>query len=85
MIRILIFLFSIFLASFSNAQIPVAQFSANQFSACAGFPITFTDLSNYGGSAVISTNWDFGEGGQSTNTNPTADSSFPTDVNPVYQ
>ena len=71
MIRILIFLFSIFLASFSNAQIPVAQFSANQFSACAGFPITFTDLSNYGGSAVISTNWDFGEGGQSTNTNPT--------------
>ncbi len=69
--RILLIFFSICFASYLNAQTPIAQFTANQFTACAGFPITFTDLSNYGGSAVVSTNWDFGEGGQSTDTNPT--------------
>lgn len=70
MLRLITILFSIGFASITFAQVPVAQFSVNQVTACAGFPLTFTDLSNYGGAAVISTNWDFGEGGQSTDTNP---------------
>ena len=69
--RLISILSSVFFASILNAQVPVAQFSAAQLTACAGDPINFTDLSNYGGSAIISTNWDFGEGGQSTQQNPT--------------
>ena len=68
--RLISILSSVFFASILNAQVPVAQFSAAQLTACAGDPINFTDLSNYGGSAIISTNWDFGEGGQSTQQNP---------------
>lgn len=71
MIRLITILFSIGFASVIFAQVPVAQFSVNQMTVCAGFPLTFTDLSNYGGAGVISTNWDFGEGGQSTDANPT--------------
>lgn len=71
MIRLITILFSIGFASIIFAQVPSAQFSVNQVTVCAGFPLSFTDLSNYGGAGVISTNWDFGEGGQSTNTNPT--------------
>lgn len=75
------FLFSIFFVSIVIAQVPVAQFSASSTSVCAGESITFTDQSNYGGAAIISTNWDFGEGGQSTHRNPTY-----TYANPgVYQ
>ena len=70
MIRFITVLLSVFFASFIFAQSPVAQFSANKTEVCAGFPMTFTDLSNYFGSGVISTNWDFGEGGQSNATNP---------------
>ena len=53
------------------AQIPIAQFTVNQTSVCAGFPITFTDQTNYQGEAIVSTTWDFGDGGQSTDRNPT--------------
>ena len=53
------------------AQVPVADFSVNSSTTCAGSPITFSDLTNYGGANVISTNWDFGEGGQSSDPNPT--------------
>ena len=70
MIRFITVLFSVFFATFIFAQTPVAQFSANKTTVCAGSPINFTDLSNYFGSPVISTNWDFGEGGQSNATNP---------------
>lgn len=69
--RLITIFFSLYFASFLNAQVPVAQFSVNQLTTCAGFPINFTDLSNYGGAAIVSTNWDFGEGGQSTLQNPT--------------
>ena len=71
MSRLIFLFFSVFTASFIFAQTPIAQFTVDQTSVCAGFPITFTDLSNYGGAAVISTNWDFGQGGSSTATNPT--------------
>ena len=71
MIRFTSVLFSLFFASFIFAQSPVAQFSANKTVVCAGFPINFTDQSSYFGKAVISTNWDFGEGGQSNAANPT--------------
>ncbi len=71
MVRFITVLFSVFFASFIYAQSPIAQFSANKTTVCAGSPINFTDLSNYFGSPVISTNWDFGEGGQSNATNPT--------------
>ena len=71
MSRLITVLLSLFFASIIFAQVPIAQFSVNQTSVCAGFPITFNDQSIYSGSTVISTNWDFGEGGQSTNTNPT--------------
>jgi gliding motility-associated-like protein len=70
MTRFFAFIFCIGLVSCLEAQVPVAEFSANQFTTCVGAPITFTDLSNYGGAGVISTNWDFGEGGSSTATNP---------------
>lgn len=53
------------------AQIPVADFTVSSNTTCAGSPITFSDLSNYGGANVVSTNWDFGEGGQSSDPNPT--------------
>ena len=53
------------------AQVPVADFTVSSLTTCAGSPITFSDLSNYGGASVISTNWDFGEGGQSSQQNPT--------------
>lgn len=52
------------------AQEPVADFTVSSLTTCAGSPITFSDLSNYGGAGVISTNWDFGEGGQSSQPNP---------------
>ena len=71
MSRLITVLLSLFFASIIFAQVPIAQFSVNQTSVCAGFPIAFNDQSIYSGSTVISTNWDFGEGGQSTNTNPT--------------
>ena len=71
MTRLLTLLFSIGFASILFGQVPNAQFSADQLTVCAGFPINFTNLSTYGGAAVISTNWDFGEGGQSTQNNPT--------------
>ena len=68
--RLITIIFSVCFASILNAQVPIAQFSADQITACAGVPINFTDLSNYGGSTIVSTNWDFGEGGQSTQQNP---------------
>lgn len=75
------FLISVFFASIVVAQVPVAQFTASSTSVCAGTPITFSDQSNYGGATIISTNWDFGEGGKSSNRNPTY-----TFANPgVYQ
>ena len=81
MIRFITVLFSVFFALFIFAQTPVAQFSVNKTTVCAGSPITFTDLSNYFGKAIVSTNWDFGEGGQSNAVNPTY-----TYVNPgTYQ
>ncbi len=64
-----------------NAQTPIVDFTVNQTTTCAGSPITFTDLTNYGGANIISTSWDFGEGGQSSDQNPTY-----TYVNPgTYQ
>ena len=68
--NLIILLCTVFFANEMFAQDPVANFSVNQTTVCAGFPITFTDLSNYGGAAVVSTNWDFGQGGQSTDANP---------------
>ena len=54
-----------------NAQTPIVDFTVTQTTTCAGSPITFTDLTNYGGANIISTSWDFGEGGQSSDQNPT--------------
>ncbi len=71
MIRFITVLLSVFFASFIFAQTPVAQFSANKTTVCAGFPIDFTDQSSYFEKAVIRTVWNFGEGGQSTDANPT--------------
>jgi len=53
------------------AQVPVADFSVNSFTTCVGSPITFNDLSNYGSASVINRVWNFGEGGQSSDANPT--------------
>jgi gliding motility-associated-like protein len=81
MFKLLAIIYSICFVSVFNAQVPDADFSVNNTSVCAGFPITFSDQSNYFGRTVISTNWDFGEGGKSVSTNPTY-----TYLNPgIYQ
>ena len=81
MLKLLAIFFSICFVSVFIAQVPDADFSVNKTSVCAGFPINFSDQSNYFGSNVISTNWDFGEGGKSVSKNPTY-----TYMNPgVYQ
>ena len=67
---ILLLFFITTLSNIVNAQTPVADFTVNSNTTCAGSPITFSDLSNYGGANVVSTNWDFGEGGQSSDPNP---------------
>ena len=71
MYRLIAILYSICFVSVFIAQVPSADFSVNLTSVCAGFPITFSDQSSYFGSTVISTNWDFGEGGKSVSKNPT--------------
>ena len=51
---------------------PVASFTANQTLGCLPATINFTDLSPPGAGAVITSwDWDFGDGGTSTQQNPT--------------
>ena len=54
------------IAFLSKAQNPIADFSAEKLVICVGDSIQFTNLSNYNGSSIISTNWNFGEGSFST-------------------
>jgi len=54
-----------------SAQTPIAQFSADRLTVCVGEPIQFTNLSDFYGQSVLSTNWNFGEGGVSMASNPT--------------
>ena len=65
----LIFTFILFVA-LVKAQNPIADFSADKFTICVGDSIQFTNLTNYNGSAIVSTNWNFGEGSVSTAENP---------------
>jgi hypothetical protein len=53
------------------AQAPTAEFEANDTIVCVGNAVSFTDLSIPGGSAITSWNWTFGDGGTSTQQNPT--------------
>jgi len=53
------------------AQAPTAEFEANDTVVCVGSVVSFTDLSISGGSAIIGWNWAFGDGGTSTQQNPT--------------
>jgi len=48
--------------------IPVAAFSAP--SECSNTPVLFTDQSTISSGNIVSWNWDFGDGGISTNQNP---------------
>lgn len=50
-------------------ETPVANFSVN--SVCLNTPATFTDLSTSGGDPISSYSWSFGDGGTSTQQNPT--------------
>ena len=59
-----------FTAIFLYGQAPIADFTVNSIVTCAGSSITFSDLSNYNGQPIIRTNWDFGDGGQSSSQNP---------------
>ena len=61
-----------------SAQSPTANFTANPLSACAGVPISFTNTSvTNGGSAIVNTSWDFGDGNAATTSNATHAYSLP--------
>ena len=60
-----LFLFQVF------AQSPVANFTANPLSVCAGAPVTFTSTSTAnGGAAIVSYAWNFGDGVSASTQNP---------------
>ena len=68
--KIILIFAMIGIAFLSKAQNPIADFSADKFVICVGDSIQFTNLSNYNGSSIISTNWNFGEGSVSTEDSP---------------
>ena len=58
-------------------QDPTANFSASDTLGCSPKTITFTDLSTPGDAAIVSWNWDFGDGNTSTQQNPIANYTNP--------
>lgn len=66
--KALTLLFVLFLSVFSFAQ-PNPEFSASPLVVCVGQPVQFTDLST-SSSPIISWTWNFGDGNQSTQQNP---------------
>lgn len=50
---------------------PTANFSASRTTVCIGNSISFTDNSVRGSGQIVSWQWDFGDGGSSTQQNPT--------------
>ncbi len=53
------------------AQSPVANFTANPLSVCAGAPVSFTSTSSAnGGAAIVSYAWNFGDGVSASTQNP---------------
>ena len=53
------------------AQSPVANFTANPLSVCAGAPVSFTSTSSAnGGTAIVSYAWNFGDGVSASTQNP---------------
>lgn len=55
---------------FLFAQPPTAQFSGAPTSVCLGSPVQFVNQSTNGGSPITNWAWDFGDGNNSTQTNP---------------
>jgi len=51
---------------------PVAAFKADVTLGCPPFPVTFTDQSTAGSSAINNWTWDFGDGGSDKKQNPAA-------------
>lgn len=65
-----LFFFSICFG-FVFGQLPIANFTANPLSVCAGVPVAFTSTSSAnGGSAIVGYSWNFGDGVSVTNQNP---------------
>jgi len=50
---------------------PSPNFTANILEDCEGFEVDFTDLSAVFNTSISTWNWDFGDGGSSTDQNPT--------------
>lgn len=69
------FLLTILIIAFSScllAQSPVANFTANPLSVCAGVPVSFTSTSSAnGGAALVGYAWNFGDGVSANTQNPT--------------
>jgi gliding motility-associated-like protein len=55
----------------ARAQAPVAAFNANDTIVCIGSALSFTDASIAGANPIASWDWNFGDGGTSTDQDPT--------------
>jgi len=70
-LKLIALAFALFLGMHVQAQV-VANFSADITTSCSSpLMVHFTDLSTSGGGTITSWYWDFGNGGTSTQQNPT--------------